>query len=113
MKTSAKNGLKVTMVVLIAFLTLMIYGGRAISADDMMQTNLSEVADQLARWSKQSSMGKLTPEAQVKLGELLRETSQVLKEMAMKDGGKMQMEHHEKIEMMKKAWNPFDTADRM
>jgi hypothetical protein len=113
MKRTTKNELKVSMFVLIAFFAVMIYGGPALAGDDIMQTNLNEVADQLARWSKQSGTGKLSPEAQVKLSELLMETSQVLKEMAMKDSGEMQMMHHDKIQMMKKAWDPFDTADRM
>jgi hypothetical protein len=113
MKRTSKNALMVSMLVFIPFFTMMLYGGPALAGDYTMQTNLNEVADQLARWSKQSSTGKLTPEAQVKLSKLLLETSQVLKEMAMKGGGKMQMEHHNKIQMMKKAWDPFDTSDRM
>jgi len=113
MKRTSKNDLKVFMLVLISFFALTLYGGYALAEDQTMQTNLNEVADQLARWSKQSGTGKLTPEAQIKLSELLLETSQVLKEMGMKGGGEMQMEHHNKIEMMKKAWDPFDNADRM
>ena len=113
MKRTTKNYRKLSMFVFIAIFTVMICGGPAIAGDQTMQTNLNEVADQLARWSKQSSNGKLTPEAQVKLSELLMETSQVLKEMTMKDSGEMQMMHHDKIQMMKKAWDPFDTADRM
>ena len=113
MKRTSKNDLKVFMLVLISFFPLMLYGGYALAEDQTMQTNLNEVADQLARWSKQSGTGKLTSEAQVKLSELLLETSQVLKEMAMKDGSEMQMEHQNKIQMMKKAWDPFDNADRM
>ena len=113
MKRTTKNDRKLSRLVLIAFFTVMLCGGTAIAGDQTMQTNLNEVADQLARWSKQSSTGKLTAEAQVKLSELLLETSQVLKEMTVKDSGEMQMMHHDKIQMMKKAWDPFDTADRM
>ncbi len=113
MKRTSKNGLKGCMLVLITLFAMMLCGGYALAEDQTMQTNLNEVADQLARWSKQSGTGKLTPEAQVKLSELLLETSQVLRDMAMKGGGEMQMEHHNKIQMMKKAWDPFDNADRM
>lgn len=113
MKSTSKKDLKVFKFVLIAFFTVMLYGVPALAGDYTMQTNLNEIADQLTRWSKQSGTGKLTPEAQVKLSELLMETSQVLKEMAIKSGGEMKMEHHEKIQMMKKAWDPFDTSDRM
>ena len=113
MKRTSKNDLQVSMFVLITFFTVMLFAGPAPAGDYTMPTNLNEVADQLARWSMQSGTGKLTPEAQVKLSALLLETSQVLKEMAMKSGSDMQMEHYNKIQMMKKAWDPFDTADRM
>jgi hypothetical protein len=113
MKPAMKNGLKVSMFVFIAVFAVMICGGPAFAAADSMQTNLNAIADQLARWSKQSVMGKLTPEAQAKLGELLMEASQVLKEMTMKDSSKMQMMHKDKIMMMEKEWDPFDTADGM
>ena len=83
------------------------------SPDPNSFKNLEEVADQLARWSKQSSTGNLSPQAQQKLGQLLLETSKLLKEMGMKSGDEMNMEHHKKIEMMKKDWDPFDTSDRM
>ena len=113
MKSIAKNHMKVSMLVLVPFFMMILYGGLALAGDNTMQTNLNEVADQLARWSKQSSSGKLTSEAQVTLSKLLRETSQILKEIAMKGGTKMKMEHHNKIEMMKEAWDPFDTSDKM
>lgn len=115
MKRTTQNSLKVFVFVLIAFFAVMICVTPAPAGDQTMQTNLKEVADQLARWSKQSSMGKMTPEAQVKLSELLLETSQLLKQMSMKGSSDMQMEmeHHDKIQMMKKAWDPFDTTDRM
>lgn len=108
-----KKDLKISMFVLITFLTVMFYGNLSLAGDQTMQTNLNEVADQLAKWSKQSGTGKMTPEAQVKLSELLLETSQMLKEISMNKGDEMKMEHYDKIEMMKKAWDPFDTADRM
>jgi len=113
MKPATKNNLMISMFVFIAFFAVLICGELVLAADDSMQTNLNAIADQLARWSKQSSMGKLTPEAQVKLGELLMESSQVLKEMTMKDSGNMQMMHKDKIMMMEKEWDPFDTADKM
>ena len=113
MQGTSKHQLKLSIFVFIALLTVMFSGGLASAGEYTMQTNLNEVADQLARWSKQSETGKLTPEAQKKLGELLMQTSQMLKEMTMKGDSDMQMEHHKKIMMMKEAWNPFDTADRM
>ena len=101
------------MFVLITFLTAILYGNLSLAGDQNMQTNLNAVADQLAKWSKQSGTGKMTPEAQMKLSELLQETSQILKEISMNKGDMMKMEHDNKIKMMEKAWEPFDTADRM
>ena len=78
-----------------------------------MQTNLNDFDDQMSRWSKQCSSSKMTPEAQEKLGELLSQTSQLLKDMAEKSGGKMHAEHSNKIQAMKKDWDPFDTSGGM
>ena len=113
MQRTFRHHFNASIFALIAFLSVMLSGGLAFAGEYTMQTNLNDVADQLARWSKQSGTGNLTPEAQMKLSELLLEASQVLKEMTMKGDRDMQMEHHKKIQMMKKAWNPFDTADRM
>ncbi len=78
-----------------------------------MQKNLSNLSDLTSKWSKQLGTGKVTPEAQEKLAELLSLTSQVLKDMSEKSGAQMNMEHSMKIEAMKKEWDPFDTSDRM
>ena len=113
MQRTFRHHFNASIFALIAFLSVMLSGGLAFAGEYTMQTNLNEVADQLARWSKPSSTGNLTPEAQMKLSELLMEASQLLREMTMKSDRDMQMEHHQKIQMMKKAWNPFDTSDRM
>jgi hypothetical protein len=39
--------------------------------------------------------------------------SKVLHDMTMQDQGDMQMDYHNKIMEMEKAWDPFDTSDRM
>ena len=113
MNRTSVNYLKVSMLVLFAVFAMVILSGPVTAGDYTMQTNLNEVADQLARWSKQSSTEKMTAEAQAELSKLLLETSRVLKEMAGKSSGEMDMDHHNKIEMMKKAWDPFDTEGRM
>jgi len=113
MKRTSTNYLKVSVFVIFALFTVIIFSRPLHAGDYTMQTNLNEVADQMAKWSKQTSTEKLTPQAQAELSKLLLETSQVLKEMAGKSSGEMDMDHHNKIEMMKKAWDPFDTEDRM
>ena len=113
MKKLFQKDSKISMFVVITFLTVMLYGNLSLAGDQTMQTNLNAVADQLTKWSKQSGTGKMTPEAQMKLSELLLETSQILKEISMNKSDEMKMEHSDKIKMMEKAWEPFDTADRM
>ena len=113
MNRTSLNYLKVSMFVIFAFLTGMISSGPATAEDYTMQTNLNDIADQMARWSEQCSTTKMTPEAIEKLGELLFQTSQVLKDMAGKSGGEMNKMHHNKIQSMEKDWDPFDTSDRM
>lgn len=108
-----QKDLKISMFALITFFAVMLYGNLSLAGDQTMQANLDSVADQLTKWSKQSATGKMTPEAQMKLSEMLLETSQILKEISMNKGDKMKMEHSNKIKMMEKAWEPFDTADRM
>jgi hypothetical protein len=78
-----------------------------------MQKNLNDIADLMSKWSKQLSTGKLDPDAQGKLGEVISEASQLLRDMTMQGRGDMQMEYHNKIMEMEKAWDPFDTSDRM
>ena len=113
MPRTSKNFLIESMLFFIMVFTVMLYGGIASAGEYTLQTNLTEVADQLARWSKQSGTGQLTPEAQQKLSELLMQASQLLREMTMKGDTDMQREQHDKLQMMKEAWDPFDTKDRM
>ena len=113
MNRISANCLKVSVFVIFAFFTVIIFSRPLHAGDYTMQTNLNEVADQMARWSKQYDTEKLTPEARAELSKLLLETSQMLKEMAGKIDSKMHMEHYNKLQMMKKSWDPFDTADRM
>jgi uncharacterized protein YlxW (UPF0749 family) len=113
MNRTSINELNVSMLVTFVFLAMMTTSIPALAGDDTMQTHLTDIADQMLRWSKQCSTETLTPEAQAKLGELLSETSQILKELAANSGAEMSMEHERKIQMMKNDWNPFDTSDRM
>ena len=107
------TNLKVMVLVIFTFFALMIFSGPAPAGDYTMQTNLNDIADQMSRWSKQCSTSKMKPEAQEKLGELLLQTSQLLKDMAGKSGGEMHTMHSNKIQSMKKDWDPFDTSDSM
>ena len=77
------------------------------------EANLNRMADMMSSWSKELSTGKMEPKAQEKLGELMSLMSQVLRDVSAKSGSGMEMDHHKKIEMMKKEWDPFDTSDKM
>ena len=104
---------KIPFIVTVSAFTLMLFTGSALAGDHMMQNNYKNLAELTAKWSDQLSSGKITPEAQQKLAELLSQTSQILKEMSEKSGEQMHMENSMKIEQMKKEWDPFDTSDRM
>ena len=110
---TAKNLMKIAMFIIITFFTVMIYNGSAKAGDPNMQKNLSNLSELTSMWSKSLTSGKMSPEAQAKLAELLSQTSRVLQDLSEKSGGAMHMEHSMKIEGMKKAWDPFDTSDKM
>ena len=67
----------------------------------------------MSKWSKQLSTGKLDSNAQEKLGEIMSQMSQLLHDMTMRGQGDIHMDYHNKIMEMEKAWDPFDTSDRM
>ena len=104
---------KIFLNVLIATFALMIFTGSALAGDSMMQQNCKNLSELTGKWSNQLNSGKITPEAQAKLAELLAETSQILKQMSEKSGEQMHVENSMKIESMKKEWDPFDTSDKM
>ena len=96
-----------------AVCAVMISGGFAFAGDYTMQKNLTDIADLMSKWSKQLSTGKLDANTQEKLGEIISRTSEVLRDMTMQGQSNMQMEYHNKIMEMEKAWDPFDTSDKM
>ena len=111
-KTSVRY-MNLSIFVVLAFFTVMVYTGSAQAGEYNMQKNLSNLSELTSMWSKQLGSGKVTPEAQAKLAELLSLTSQVLRDMSEKSGEQMNMEHNMKIKSMKKEWDPFDTSDKM
>ena len=114
MKQSSTNTLRAILLSMFAVFALVIYtdysraGGQYSS-----QANLKSMADVMSSWSKELSTGKVEPKAQEKMGELMSLMSQVLRDMSAKSGSQMDVEHHNKIETMKKEWDPFDTSDKM
>ena len=101
------------MLLIISIFALLIFTGSALAGDSMMQQNCANLSELTSKWSKQLNSGKITPEAQAKLAELLSHTSQILQEMSEKSGEQMHVQNSMKIEQMKKEWDPFDTSDRM
>ena len=95
----------------LALVTIMVVTLHAspVQADHNLESNINEVAEEMARWSKQCGAKPLTPEAQAKLSELLVETSRLLKQIAANNDAKMHTEYHRKLETMKTEWDPFDT----
>ena len=113
MKQLSINYKNIPVLLMFTIFTVMIYTGSANAGDYTMQTNLSNMAELMSKWSKQLSSGKMEPKAQEKLAELLSQTSQVLRDLSAKSSADMNMEHDKKIQQMKKDWDPFDTSDRM
>ncbi len=105
--------MKKYLLVLFSAFALMIFTGSALAGDSMMQQNCQNLSDLTSKWSNQLKSGKLTPEAQEKLAELLAETSRILKAMSEKSEDQMHIEQSMKIEKMNKEWDPFDTSDKM
>ena len=105
--------MKKLLLVLISAFAMMIFTGSALAGDSMMQQNCQNLSDLTSKWSDQLKSGKITPEAQMKLAELLAETSRILQEMSEKSGDQMHQENSMKIEKMKKEWDPFDTSGKM
>ena len=107
------NYKKSLMLVVLTIFSVMIYNGSAKAGDSTMQMNMNDMAEMMSKWSKQLSSGKMEPKAQEKLGDIMNQMSQVLMDLSKKTGNDMYMDHHSKIQEMKKAWDPFDTSGGM
>jgi hypothetical protein len=105
--------LKKDLLVLFSILALMIFTGSAMAGDSMMQQNCKNLSDLTSKWSDQLRSGKITPEAQEKLAQLLAETGRILQEMSETSGEQVHRENSKKIEQIKQEWDPFDTSDSM
>ena len=113
MKKSSMKYIKGSVFVILAIYAVLISGGVAAAGDYTMQKNLTDIADLMSKWSKQLNTGDLDSNTQKKLSDIMSETSGILRDMTMQGQGDMQMEYHNKIMEMEKAWDPFDTSDKM
>ena len=113
MKEPFRKYIKGSVFVVFTIYAVLISSGFAVAGDDTMQKNLTDIADLISKWSTQLSTGKLDSNAQKKLGEIMSQMSKVLHDMTMHDQGDRQMDYHNKIMEMEKAWDPFDTSDKM
>ena len=101
------------MLVIFTIFSVMIYNGSANAGDYTMQSNLNDIAEMMSKWSKQLNSGKMEPKAQEKLGDIMSQMSQVLLDLSAKTSDDMHMDHHNKIQGMKKEWDPFDSSGGM
>ena len=114
MNQTSKYYLKVTMLVVFAVLITMSYNHLTQAGGHYSKkTNMSDMADLMSKWSKQLGSGKCEPTSQAKISQLMAEMSEVIRNYASGGSGKMDMDHHKKIETMKEEWDPFDTSDKM
>ena len=111
-KSSIKY-VKGSVFVIFAIYAVIVYSGFAIAGDYTMQKNLNDMAELMSKWSKQLSTGQLDANAQEKLGEIISQMSQMMRDMTGHERDDMHMDDHKKIQKMEKAWHPFDTSDKM
>ena len=107
------TNMKKHFLVLVSAFAMMIFAGSALAGDSMMQQNCQNLSDLTSKWSNQLKSGKITPEAQMKLAELLAETSRILQDMSEKSEEQMHQDNSMKIEKMMKERDPFDTSGKM
>ena len=84
-----------TTALVYILISIAAFAGTVAADDYTMESNLNEIADQMARWSMQCGTKEMTPESQAKLSELLQETSKLLKQIAANTGSEMQQKHHQ------------------
>ena len=113
MKTSSLTYVILSIFAVFAFLAVMAFNGPAHAGDYTMGTNLNSMSELTAKFSKMLSSGKVDAKTQEKMGDILGRMSQVLSEMAGPTGTTMTSDHNQKIDSMKKEFDPFDTSDRM
>ena len=100
-----------TMLLAIAVIPVLIINGFAQdqSIDPQMRQNLQEMSTLLESVSKQLSTGKMSTDAQKTASLITKQASQLLHELS----GPGEADHHghkNRLEKMKKDWNPFSTA---
>jgi len=113
MNKSSIKYIKGSVFVIFAIFAGIIFSGSVIAGEFTMQKNLNDMTELISKWSKQLSTGKLDSNAQKKLGEIMSQMSQVLRDMTEQSHGDMHMDYHNKIMEMEKTWDPFDTSDKM
>ena len=113
MKKSPNHCMIMSVLVIFAFLATMSFTNLAQAGEYTMGTNLNSMSELTAKFSKMLSSGKVDAKTQEKMGEILSQMSQMLSEMAAPIGTTMTSDHNQKIETMKKDFDPFDTSDRM
>ncbi len=113
MKMSSSKYMTLSIFVVFAFVAVMAFSGPARAGDYTMGTNLNSISDLMAKFSKMLSSGKVDAKTQEKMGDILSQMSQVLSEMAGPIGTTMTSDHNQKIDSLKKEFDPFDTSDKM
>lgn len=113
MKSSSLTYMKLSVFVVVAFVATMVYTGPAHAGDYTMGTNLNSMSELMGKFSKMLSSGKVDAKTQQKMGDIMSRMSQVLGEMAGPESTTMTSDHNQKIDTMKKEFDPFDTSDKM
>jgi membrane-bound lytic murein transglycosylase B len=72
-----------------------------------MHTNMGEMANMMNKMSQMMSKGKMTPEQQEKCAVVMKQMSQMMKEMSVPHGKQVQEKHQKELQEIEREINPL------
>lgn len=72
-----------------------------------MHTNMGEMANMMGKMSQMMSKGKMTPEQKQKCAGIMKQMSQMMKEMSVPHGKKVQEKHQKELRELESEINPL------
>ena len=72
-----------------------------------MHTNMGEMANMMNKMSQIMSKGKMTPEQKNKCANIMKQLSQMMKEMSVPHGKQVQEKHQKELRELEREINPL------
>ena len=72
-----------------------------------MHTNMGEMASMMNKMSQIMNKGKMTPEQKQKCANIMKQMSQMMKEMSVPHGKQVQEKHQKELREMEREINPL------